>query len=106
MYKKTTTTVEEFFEGSALPQIGTMSAGPVINPKALKPVIRLDVPLIIRLFEHVKEGPKTETELHEMTNRMVTLCEYGDVLELSDFEVITKPSEPPQVKPPEPTPIA
>jgi hypothetical protein len=92
MYKKTTTTVEEFFDSSpAAPSVAP--AARAINPKALKPVIRLDVPLMIRLLEYAKEEAKTDIELHEMVERMMELCEYGEVLEMDDYDEIVPPME-------------
>lgn len=85
MYKKTTTTVEEFFDSTPPAPPLPMGAPKAINPKALKPVIRLDVPLMIKLLEYAKDDAKTDIELHQMAERMMELCEYGEVLEMDDY---------------------
>lgn len=108
MYKKTTT-VEEYFDTAPTPVVPPMQAPRSINPKALKPVIRLDVPLMIRLLEYAREGAGSDTELHLMVERMMELCEYGEVLEMDDYEDIVEtvitPTPSPIVVPP-PTTVA
>jgi hypothetical protein len=85
MYKKTTTTVEEFFDAvpAAMPPLQSPRA---ISSKALKPVIRLDVPLMIRLLEYAKEDARSDIVLHEIVERMIEMCEYGEVLEMDDYD--------------------
>jgi len=90
MYKKTTT-VEEFFDTAAPPMMQNLGAQNGIrtpHPKALKPVLRVDVPLMIRLLEYAKEDAVSDIELHEMVERMMELCEYGEVLEMDDYDAI------------------
>ena len=81
MYKKTTT-VEEFFD--TVPQ--QMNNVRMPHPKALKPVLRVDVPLMIRLLEYAREDATTDMELHAIVERMMELCEYGEVLEMDDYD--------------------
>lgn len=97
MYKKTTT-VEEYFDTAppAAPMPQSMAAP---HPRAMKPVLRLDVPLMIRLFEYAKEEAKSDSELHVMVERMAELCEYGEVLEMEDYEEIVEITMPPTPAP-------
>ena len=103
MYKKTTTTVEEFFDSVPSP-MSPMQAPRAINPKALKPVLRLDVPLMIKLLEYAREDATTDAELHEMVERMSELCEYGEVLEMDDYDDIVQLMEASADKKPPMTP--
>ena len=102
MYKKTTTTVEEFFDSAMpraeiecpvvppvepiVPPVQQMYMRmPVTPPKSTRPIIRVDVPLMIRLLEYAKEEATGDIILHEMVERMVDLCEYGEVLDMEEY---------------------
>jgi hypothetical protein len=100
MYKKTTTTVEEFFDSAPTPPppVGLVRTS---QPKIMRPILRIDVPLMIRLFEYMREEVETDIEIHEIVERMIELCEYGEVLEMEHYdEIIEKPEQPvPELKP-------
>jgi hypothetical protein len=49
--------------------------------------ISLDVPLLIRLFELMREGVKSDVELHEIVERMISMKGMG-VLTMSNYEDI------------------
>ena len=49
--------------------------------------VSFDVPLLIRILEHAREGIESDVELHHMVERIVSLKGKG-VLDMSDYEVI------------------
>lgn len=49
--------------------------------------VSLDVPLLIRLFELLREGVKSDVEVHEIVERMLAIKEKG-VLNMDDYAVI------------------
>ena len=48
-------------------------------------VIKMDVPLFIRTLEYAKENAKTDQELHQLTERAVTMSR-DHVLTMEDYE--------------------
>ena len=51
-------------------------------------VIHINVPLMIRLLEYARENAQQDVDLHLVTERLIELCEEGDVLEMKDYEYI------------------
>lgn len=49
--------------------------------------VTLDIPLLIRLFELVREDVKTDVDLHNVVEKMISLKNKG-VLTMSDYEEI------------------
>lgn len=49
--------------------------------------VSLDVPLLIRVFELVREGAKTDVDVHNITERILSIKEKG-VLTMDDYEHI------------------
>jgi hypothetical protein len=49
--------------------------------------VSLDIPLLIRLFELLREGVKSDVEVHEIVERMLAMKEKG-VLNMDDYAVI------------------
>jgi len=49
--------------------------------------VSLDVPLLIRVFELVREGAKTDVDVHNITERLLSIKDKG-VLTMSDYEHI------------------
>ncbi len=87
LYKRiATTTLEEHFDGM-----------PVAQPKARlgfdEDVIMINVPLMIRLLEYAREDAEKDVDLHVVAERLVELCEEGDVLEMEDYWYIVNPEE-------------
>jgi hypothetical protein len=140
MYKKTTTTVEEYFDAASqiAPQIAPQvmppfpfpekplsgpyahpfsplalhpSARPIvplaIDPKAFKLILRLDVPLMLKLLEYAKESAVSDTALHQIVEKMIDLCDYGKVLEMEDYSAIIEATAPvvPPIEPPVEPPV-
>ena len=61
--------------------------------------VSLDIPLLIRLFELMKEGVKTDVELHKVVERILAMKSHG-VLTMTDYEKIAGPNKEGQI--PEP----
>ena len=54
-----------------------------INPED---VLKMDVPLFIRLLEWSKEDAKTDMQLHKMTENVIKLSTHGRRLTMDDYE--------------------
>lgn len=80
--KITTSTVEEHF--ADVPKF--KATPPVIEND--EDVIRLNVPLVIRLLEYAREDASKDVDLHLVVENMIELSEYGDVLEMEDYSDI------------------
>jgi hypothetical protein len=50
--------------------------------------VTLDVPLLIRVFELVREDVKTDMDLHNLVERMLSIKDKG-VLTMNDYETIS-----------------
>jgi hypothetical protein len=57
----------------------------VENPKD---VIKLDVPLFIRLLEYAREDAKTDMDLHDVSENIISLSSDGRVLSMADYNNI------------------
>jgi hypothetical protein len=53
-------------------------------------VIKLDVPLMIRLLEYAREDAKTDMDLHSVTENLISMCQSGKTLSMADYGSITK----------------
>lgn len=60
-------------------------------------VVSVDVPLLIRLLEYSKEDAKTDADLHELADRLVSLSSMGKTLTMDDYEQLV-PQQDPDVK--------
>jgi hypothetical protein len=49
--------------------------------------VAMDVPLLIRVFELVREGAKTDVDVHNITERLLSIKDKG-VLTMDDYEHI------------------
>lgn len=56
-------------------------------------VIKVNVPLMIRLLEYARENAKGDIDLHLVVERMIDLCEEGEVLEMDDYADIVPEEE-------------
>jgi len=56
-------------------------------PKDPQDHIQLDVPLLIRLFELMREGVKSDVELHQVVERILSMKDMG-VLTMDNYEDI------------------
>ena len=57
----------------------------VENPKD---VIKLDVPLFIRLLEYAREDAKTDMDLHDVAENIIGMSSEGRVLSMGDYNKI------------------
>lgn len=57
----------------------------VENPKD---VIKLDVPLFIRLLEYAREDAKTDMDLHDVAENIISMSSEGRVLSMNDYNKI------------------
>lgn len=59
----------------------------LVNPTDPKDHVSVDIPLLIRLFELLREGVKSDVEVHDIVERMLSLKDKG-VLTMDDYAVI------------------
>ena len=55
------------------------------NPKD---VVKMDIPLLIRLLEFSREDAKTDMDLHNVTEMLIKLSSQGDVLTMKQYDQI------------------
>jgi len=53
-------------------------------------VIKLNIPLMIRLLEFAREDASKDVDLHVIVENLIDLSEEGDVLEMEDYEEIVQ----------------
>ena len=51
-------------------------------------VIKLDVPLFIRLLEYAREDAKTDMDLHDVADKIIELSAAGQVLDMTAYDSI------------------
>ena len=56
-----------------------------MNPKD---IIKLDVPLFIRLLEYAREDAKDDMDLHDVAEKAISLSETGKTLTMADYNMI------------------
>ena len=56
-------------------------------------IIKVNVPLMIRLLEYARENSKDDVDLHLMVERMIDLGETGEALEMDDYAEIVPTKE-------------
>ena len=56
-------------------------------------IIKLDVPLFIRLLEYVREDAKSDMDLHELTDNIIEMSSGGRVLSMDDYEFVLPTNE-------------
>jgi len=56
-------------------------------------VIKVDVPLLIRLLEYAREDAKTDMDLHVVADNLIELCKEGRTLNMDDYESIVASDE-------------
>lgn len=56
-----------------------------MNPKD---IIKLDVPLFIRLLEYAREDAKDDMDLHRVAENAIDLSRFAGTLSMMDYEVI------------------
>lgn len=66
-----------------------------INEADINPVdtIELDVPLLLRMMEYAREDAKTDMDLHDVAEKMISLSKTGQGLSMKDYESIVGDEE-------------
>ncbi len=91
--KITTSSVEEHFSEILKPSLKSTQADyygfdDEYENENEEDVIRVNVPLMIRLLEYAREDAEKDIDLHSVTERLIELSEEGKVLEMKDYESI------------------
>ena len=60
------------------------------NPKD---VIKLDVPLFIRLLEYAREDAKSDMDLHQLADNAIEMCSEGRTLSMDDYDYLISDEE-------------
>jgi len=50
--------------------------------------VKMDVPLLIRLFEYMREDASNDVEVHNVTQRLISLSSFGHTLTMKDYNKI------------------
>ena len=61
-----------------------------MNPRD---IIKIDVPLLIRLLEYAREDAKEDIDLHRAVENAIDLSRLGGTLGMIDYENIVGPQE-------------
>ena len=82
MYKKITTNIiEEHFDEVPLKAKKAQTENE-------EDIIKVNVPLMIRLLEWAREDAAGDVDLHVAVEKLVDLCDDGDVLDMKVYEEI------------------
>lgn len=65
----------------------SISTAPADTPETSSDCIRMDVPLFIRVLEYAHENAKTDQEMHELTERAVSMSR-DRTLTMEDYEAL------------------
>lgn len=60
------------------------------NPKD---IVKLDIPLLIRLLEYAREDAKTDMDLHNVAENLINLSTTGQVLSMNQYNQIVNTNE-------------
>jgi hypothetical protein len=88
-------TIEDVLEAQLEAEVRKLEA-----PDDAQDSVTLDVPLMIRLFELMREGVKSDVELHEIVERILSLKGNG-VLTMDNYKDIAGPNKSGQMPEPE-----
>lgn len=69
-----------------------------LNPKD---AVSMDIPLLIRMFEFMREEAKDDEEVHDVTEKLISLSQHGNVLTMDDYPQIV-PEKAPEENPENP----
>ena len=56
-------------------------------------IIKLDVPLFIRLLEYAREDAQTDMDLHDVADNIISLASSGKTLTMDDYSSIVGSQE-------------
>jgi hypothetical protein len=51
-------------------------------------VVKMDIPLLIRVLEYAKEDAKADMDLHKVAENLIQLSKAGKILDMSDYNNI------------------
>ena len=71
------------------PKPGLLTKTTESNPNP-PDVVKIDIPLLIRLFEYAREDANTDMDLHVITERMIKLSSRGKTLSMRDYNKIVE----------------
>lgn len=89
---KTAVTESVSFEDSLMAQL-ERKVNRLTESDNPKDVIRLDVPLFIRLLEFAREDAKTDMDLHSATETIIAMSQTGQTLTMDQYNGIVGSSE-------------
>tara|TARA_B110000503_G_C6868994_1_gene297832 strand:- start:3 stop:383 length:381 start_codon:yes stop_codon:yes gene_type:complete len=89
---KTAVTESVSFEDSLMAQL-ERKVNRLTESDNPKDVIRLDVPLFIRLLEYAREDAKTDMDLHSATEKIIAMSQTGQTLTMDQYNGIVGSSE-------------
>jgi hypothetical protein len=69
-------------------EVNSLNEG--FNPKD---VIKLDVPLLIRMLEYAREDAKTDMDLHDVAENLIALSANGQTLDMNHYNKILNANE-------------
>ena len=61
-----------------------------VNEENPQDVIKMDVPLLLRVMEYAKEDAKTDMDLHHVADKLIELSSSGRVLNMNDYDSLVK----------------
>lgn len=67
---------------------GLQSNEPAESIENKPDIVKLDIPLLIRLLEYAREDAKTDMDLHNITEMMIQLSKRGNVLSMTEYDAI------------------
>ena len=50
--------------------------------------VKLDIPLLIRIMEYAREDAKTDLDLHDIAERLISIGRSGNTLSMRDYDRI------------------
>ena len=56
-------------------------------------ILKMNVPLFIRLIEYAREDAETDMDLHDVTERLIKLSLKGEPLTMDDYDTIVIPKK-------------
>jgi len=74
----------------AIKKIASSSLNEGFNPKD---VVKMDVPLLIRMLEYAREDAKTDMDLHDVAENLIALSANGQTLDMNHYNKIVDANE-------------
>lgn len=67
---------------------GLQSNQPTEDLENPKDIVKMDIPLLIRLLEYAREDAKTDMDLHNITEKLIDFSKEGDILTMDQYDAI------------------